>query len=82
MGTHDLVAHVAGIDRNHWSPLKRNADKVYETICSYFNSSPIPSISALILPYTIGVVLDELGPPPVYSSKNHIAVLAELLRKI
>lgn len=82
MGTHDLVAHVAGIDRNHWSLLKRNAERAYEAIYSYFKSTPKPSISALILPYTIGVVLDDLAQPPSYSSKNHIAVLDELLRKI
>lgn len=82
MGTHDLVAHVAGIDQNHWPLLKKNAERVYEAIDSYFKSAPKPSISALILPYTIGVVLDDLAQPPSYSSKNHIAVLDELLWKI
>lgn len=82
MGTHDLVAHVAGVNRNHWPLLKRNAERVYEAISSYFKSVAKPSISALILPYTIGVVLDDLAQPPSYSSKNHIAVLDELLLKI
>jgi hypothetical protein len=82
MGTHDLVAHIAGIDQSHWPLLKKNADRVYEAIDSYFKSTPKPSISALILPYTIGVVLDDLAQPPSYSSKNHIAVLDELLWKI
>jgi len=82
MGTHDLVAHVAGIDRNHWPLLKKNGERVYEAINNYFKSAPKPSISALILPYTIGVVLDDLAQPPSYSSKNHIAVLDELLLKI
>lgn len=82
MGTHDLVAHVAGLDRNHWPLLKRNAERVYDAISSYFRSVAKPSISALILPYTIGVVLDDLAQPPSYSSKNHIAVLDELLLKI
>ncbi len=82
MGTHDLVAHIAGIDRNHWPSLKRNAERVYEAIHKYFKSAPKPSISALILPYTIGVVLDDLAQPPSYSSKSHLAVLEELLLKI
>ncbi len=82
MGTHDLVAHIAGIDRRHWPLLKKNAERVYHAIHSYFKSASKPSISALILPYTIGVVLDDLAQPPSYSSKNHIAVLDELLRKI
>lgn len=82
MGTHDLVAHVAGIDRNSWPLLKRNGERVYEAISSYFRSAAKPSISALILPYTIGVVLDDLAQPPSYSSKSHIAVLDELLSKL
>lgn len=82
MGTHDLVAHVAGINRDHWPLLKKNAEKVYQAIYSYFKSATKPSISALILPYTIGVVLDDLAQPPSYSSKNHIAVLDELLWQI
>ncbi|MEN0060250.1 MAG: hypothetical protein AAGB31_15535 [Bdellovibrio sp.] len=82
MGTHDLVAHIAGIDRDHWPLLKKNAEKVYTAISSYFNSTSKPSISALILPYTIGVVLDDLAQPPSYSSKNHMAVLDELLGRI
>ncbi len=82
MGTHDLVAHIAGIDQKHWPLLKRNAERVYEAINSYFKSVSKPSISALILPYILGVVLDDLAQPPSYSSKNHIAVLDELLRKI
>ena len=82
MGTHDLVAHVAGVDRNHWPLLKRSAERVYEAIYTYFKSASRPSISALILPYTIGVVLDDLAQPPSYSSKNHLAVLNELLWEI
>lgn len=81
MGTHDLVAHIAGIDRRHWPLLKKNAQKAYQAIHSYFKSVSKPSISALILPYTIGVVLDDLAQPPSYSSKSHIAVLDELLWK-
>ncbi len=82
MGTHDLVAHVAGLDGTHWPLLKKNAQRVFNAISSYFTSTSKPSISALILPYTIGVILDDLAQPPSYSSKNHIAVLDELLCKI
>ncbi|MGZ3796642.1 MAG: hypothetical protein ACXVB1_09760, partial [Pseudobdellovibrionaceae bacterium] len=82
MGTHDLIAHIAGLDQTHWPLLKQNAERVYDSIYSYFKSTSKPSISALILPYTIGVVLDDLAQPPSYGSKSHIAVLNELLWKI
>lgn len=82
MGTHDLIAHIAGVDRTHWSLLKQNAQIVFETLQRYFEHTLKPSISSLILPYTIGVVLDDLAQPPSYSSPGHIAVLNELLEQI
>jgi hypothetical protein len=50
MGTHDMVAHIAGLDGNHWPLLKKNAQRVFQAITSYFNSTTNPSIAALILP--------------------------------
>jgi len=82
MGTHDLIAHIAAIDPWHWPLLKSNAEKVYQAITSYFKSVAKPSVAALILPYTIGVVLDDLAQPPSYSSKSHLAVLDELLSRL
>ncbi|NUM60132.1 MAG: hypothetical protein HUU56_15975 [Bdellovibrionaceae bacterium] len=82
MGTHDLIAHIAGVDKKHLPHLKQLADSVYNSIYSYFKSTSKPSISALIIPYTMGVVLDDLAQPPSYSSKSHIAILTELIRRI
>jgi hypothetical protein len=82
MGTHDLVAHIAGADQSHWPFLRKNAERVYQIINSYFKSVRTPHISALILPYTVGVILDDLAQPPSYSSSSHIAVLDELLLRI
>ncbi len=82
MGTHDLIAHIAGVDHVHWPLLKSNAERVNTAIAWYFKSVSKPNISALILPYTIGVVLDDLAQPPSYSSKTHLAVLDELLYRI
>lgn len=82
MGTHDLVAHIAGLDQNHWPLLRETAQRVHEAIAAYFRSVTKPSIASLILPYTIGVVLDDLAQPPSYSSENHLAVLNELLKRL
>ncbi|MGZ3825875.1 MAG: hypothetical protein ACXVCR_13035, partial [Bdellovibrio sp.] len=79
LGTHDLIAHIAGIDQKHWPLLQEIADKVYNAITNYFSSVLKPSIASLILPYTIGVILDDLAQPPSYSSPGHIAVLNELV---
>lgn len=82
MGTHDLIAHIAGVDRHHWKLLKQNAQRVYESLQKYFYQTTRPSVASLILPYTIGVVLDDLAQPPSYSSPGHLAVLDELLSQL
>ncbi|MGZ3770011.1 MAG: hypothetical protein ACXVCP_10120, partial [Bdellovibrio sp.] len=82
LGTHDLIAHVAGIDQKHWPLLQEISNKVYNVIKNYFSSVRKPSIASLILPYTIGVILDDLAQPPSYSSPGHIAVLNELVDRL
>ncbi len=82
LGTHDLIAHIAGVDKNHWPLLKQTAHRVYESISAYLKSVSKPSISALILPYTLGVVLDDLAQPPSYGSKSHLAVIDNLILRI
>jgi hypothetical protein len=82
LGTHDLIAHIAGIRRNVWPELKSIANRAYDSIHRYFSSVEKPSIAALILPYTIGVILDDLAQPPSYGSPSHITVLNELLNAL
>lgn len=79
LGTHDLIAHIAGAKFESWTKLKQTADEVYCAIKNYFDTVKKPTIAALILPYTIGVVLDDLAQPPSYGSQSHIIVLQELL---
>lgn len=82
MGTHDLIAHVAGIQSEQWPKLKDKAHEVFTALTEYIQTSSKPSIASLILPYTIGVVLDDLAQPPTYGSKSHLAVIDELLLKL
>ncbi len=82
LGTHDLIAHIAGIKSSHWPLLKENASKVSSAIKNYFQNVEKPTIASLILPYTLGVVLDDLAQPPSYSSKSHIATLDLLITEL
>jgi hypothetical protein len=79
LGTHDLIAHLAGVEKGAWGRLVIQATKVNQSLRKYFSSAPAPAIASLILPYTIGVVLDDLAQPPSYDSKSHLAVLDHLL---
>lgn len=82
LGTHDLIAHAAGVRADAWLGLKQSAARVRLTIETYFASVRQPSIASLILPYTIGVILDDLAQPPTYDSPAHLAMLDALLEEL
>ncbi len=82
LGTHDLIAHVAGVKRDAWKQLRVDAERVYQTIRRYSGRTSRPSLASLVLPYTIGVVLDDLAQPPTYGSKSHELVLDLLLSEV
>lgn len=81
LGTHDLIAHIAGVNREAFDALKVSADRLYRTVSAYFGSAK-PSIAASILPYTACVVLDDLAQPPTYGSAGHLRTLRALETEI
>jgi hypothetical protein len=82
LGTHDVIAHVGGVAKEPWRLLRQDAENVYQSIRSYFSTVGDPSVASLILPYTIGVVLDDLAQPPSYGSASHRFVLNALLERL
>lgn len=82
LGTHDLIAHIAGLERAAWSRLQKNAGNVHAALSENFQIAAKTSFPALVLPYAIGVVLDDLAQPPSYDSRSHLAVLNELLAQL
>jgi hypothetical protein len=82
LGTHDLIAHIAGVRRSKWDSLRIQAESVYREISNYYSKAARPSIASLVLPYTIGVVLDDLAQPPTYGSSSHSMVLDALLGEL
>jgi hypothetical protein len=82
LGTHDFIAHAAGVRADAWPELRVQAARVHRAISTYLQNVSRPSIAALILPYTLGVVLDDLAQPPSYGSRSHVAILEELLREL
>jgi hypothetical protein len=86
LGTHDFVAHVTGVSAGDQHRLRREAQDVYQSISNYLDGVSNPSLASLILPYIIGVVLDDLAQPPVYRSPEgglgRRAFLAELLAEL
>jgi hypothetical protein len=82
LGTHDLIAHIAGLDAEKWPLLREQAQRVHEGISRYFKKTKRPSIASLILPYTVGVILDDLAQPPTYGSSGHALFLEILLEHL
>lgn len=79
LGTHDLIAHVAGLKKSAWEELPQMALHVRQGIVSYLGKGSI-SIPNLVLPYTAGVILDDLAQPPSYQSYSHRKMLREVLQ--
>jgi hypothetical protein len=82
LGTHDLIAHVAGTRSEAWTLLRAQAEQVHHSISRYFANTQEPTIASLVLPYTAGVVLDDLAQPPTYGSRSHANVLDALLEAL
>jgi hypothetical protein len=82
LGTHDLIAHVAGVRRENWKLLRTLANRVFGAIHAYFGESKTRTVASLVLPYTIGVVLDDLAQPPTYGSASHVLMLDALLEEL
>jgi hypothetical protein len=86
LGTHDFVAHITGVKAENLASLRSDAETVHKSITHYLSGAPNPSLASLILPYIIGVVLDDLAQPPVYRSEDggagRHAFLRELLAEL
>lgn len=75
-GTHDLTAHVAGTDGHEWKKLSSLAKDLIPTLSSGNQNA----ITHLIIPYIIGVLLDDLAQPNHYSCQQRLATIGYLSR--
>jgi hypothetical protein len=82
LGTHDLVAHVSGARGEPWGRLAARGAEVAGTLDEYFARSTVPTIASLVMPYTAGVILDDLAQPPNYDAVSENTMLDELLASI
>ncbi len=82
LGTHDLVAHIAGARAEAWPDLSARATKVRETLERYFGTLRAPTIASLVLPYLIGVLLDDLAQPPNYGAIGRRVVIDQALEAV
>lgn len=82
-GTHDLVSHIAGIKKEAWPELVRRGREAREVFEEYFTDMTRPVPFSLVLPYALGMLLDDLAQPMNYDSlsRRHIVeLLMEAIR--
>lgn len=82
LGTHDFIAHVANVNESKWDDLVKLAERVERLVRNLISTTKTPTMASLILPYTAGVILDDLAQPPSYGSLSHQVVLEEVLNRI
>ena len=78
LGTHDLIAHIAGLKGEVWPELNVSANRVINAIRLFIGRAQA-SIPDLVLPYTAGVILDDLAQPPSYLSPSHQLMLDQVI---
>lgn len=78
-GTHDLVSHVAGVRLEEWPELEARGRAARERFEAYFDGVADPAPFALVLPYALGMLLDDLAQPMNYGSRSRKHVVALLM---
>ncbi|MGZ3696039.1 MAG: hypothetical protein ACXWQO_18420, partial [Bdellovibrionota bacterium] len=84
LGTHDLTAHMSGVKAAEIQKLSILGKETAEVLSEYFGQlrGEAKSRASLIIPYLMGVLLDDLAQPANYGSKRHLKVLAELAKAL
>jgi len=81
-GTHDLVSHVAGVKRSAWPELTARGKAARLLFEDYFAGLSQPAAIALVLPYALGMLLDDLAQPMNYESQSRRYVVDLLMETI
>jgi len=71
IGTHDFVAHISGADSDVWNKLQLLAAKLIPVL----SSGNQMAITHLLVPYIIGVLLDDLSQPAHYESSQRLVTI-------
>ncbi len=79
LGTHDLVAHLAGLTSAQADTLARVATRVEIALEQYFRNAKERNRTSLVIPYLIGVLLDDLAQPVHFGSIKHQFMLEQLI---
>jgi hypothetical protein len=81
-GTHDLVSHIAGVRKDAWPELEARGRTARILFEDYFKGTGRPVPFSLVLPYALGMLLDDLAQPMNYQSESRQHVVELLMNAI
>lgn len=79
LGTHDLAAHIAGVERTAINNLQVLGSETRRRFEFYFGQMRRPSVYSLVMPYAAGVILDDLAQPRNYGAPGRLFVLEQIM---
>ena len=82
LGTHDLTAHVAGLERDAVDELQVRGEETHRKLRTYYGAVKKPSVYSLVLPYAAGVLLDDLAQVGNYGAESRRIVFSEIMELI
>jgi hypothetical protein len=82
LGTHDFVSHISGVRRAEWPEVRARGKAARELLEDYFRGVLRPVPYTLVLPYALGILLDDLTQPMNYGSRSRQFVVELLMKEI
>lgn len=82
LGTHDIVSHIAGITGTGMVELSARGREVRELLENYFGEAKRPRPYGLVLPYALGLLIDDLAQPMNYLHPGRALVVSLLMDAI
>jgi len=78
-GMHDIVAHIAGARQEGMAYAASVAKLIDRTLTDYFGASGKGNLPSHLVPFLIGLILDDLTQMPFYESETRAAAVRFLL---
>lgn len=77
--THDIVGHIAGIDKAGADYAAEIASDIHQKLHAYFGVRGRGNFPSHLLPFMIGLLLDDLTQPPNFHSEKHVQSIRAFL---
>lgn len=81
-GTHDIVGHITGLNREGFSFAAEVGRNIFKKLHMHFGKYKKGNLPSHLIPFLIGLLLDDLAQKPYYFSTIRAQAIEELLKCI